>query len=80
MRSPSGPAIPSGVWLNSEPERRAVEILDDALRGTGMSREERDPLAEYFQRRDEICAAGIFGCTSIDRNSAARSACLEAIR
>ncbi len=41
---------------------------------------QRDPLVEYYQRRDQMRNAEIFGCTSIDRNPAARAACLDAVR
>jgi len=41
---------------------------------------QRDPLVEYYERRDQDRHNAIQSCLGYDRNPAARSACLEAIR
>ena len=40
----------------------------------------RDPLVEYYQRRDQDRHNAIQSCLGYDRNPARRAACLDAIR
>ena len=51
-------------------------MLDDAMRGYPR----QDPLVDYYQRRDAMRQRAIDACNFIDRNPAARSACLEGLR
>jgi len=69
-------------FLESSPRREYksdAQILEESLYPYGRP-DPADRLIAEQRRRQEMRNAEIFRCTSIDRNPAARSACLEAIR